>query len=283
MSVSPSDLTPWGPEPLDDDGAVRHRLQLPRGTDPADVLAMVRNLRPGAVAAPDGTIELGEGASLVPDTGPRGAGRFDLVVDRDREDPAPEGLDDLHGYGRAFPDGLPFGAERRALDLAWSLARRLHGAVVTDGGVRLEPHPFHVRDLTVVSPYALAPGSLAELVAPLEPEAELDAAPEDSPRTGYGLSIPVEDGGHIALQVGRGVPAAALASLDWAQDAVDYTISHHPFVEGEEETERPDAETAARWEAVYLRIGRLAGVLTEAVGGYVVDLEGLLVDPADLA
>ena len=80
----------------------------------------------------DGAIEIGDDVRLVPDRTPRGAGRWTLETPRVREDPVPEGMVDSHGYGRAFPEGLPFGVERESLDLAWALARRLHGAVVTD-------------------------------------------------------------------------------------------------------------------------------------------------------
>ncbi|MCT2178669.1 hypothetical protein M3F63_13565 [Brachybacterium muris] len=260
-----------------------HRLQLPRDTDPADVFAMVRNVRPQAVLDDDGTIDLGQDARLVPDRGPRGAGRWDLEVTRVREDPAPEGLGDSHGYTRAFPEGLPFGTERSALDLTWSLGRRLYGAVVTDSGVRLEPHPYHVRDLTVVSPHALAPESLAQLLAPLEPEAELDQVPEDADATGYSITIPVDGGDEISLRVGRSARPVALQQLAWLEDAVDYELVHIAADETEDALESPDAEVTERWTGVYRRIGLIAGLLVETVGGYVVDLEGFLVDPADLA
>ena len=148
-------------------------------------------------------IELGEDTRLVPDRSPRGAGRWTLDTPRVREGPLPEGMGDSHGYGRAFPEGIPFAAERQGLDLAWSLGRRLYGAVVTDDGARLEPHPFHLRDLTVVSPHALAPESLAELLAPLEPEAELDEVPSEARRTGYSATIPLPEGDAIHVRVGR--------------------------------------------------------------------------------
>lgn len=260
-----------------------HRLQLPRDTDPADVLAMVRNVRAQASVSEDGTIDLGEQVRLVPDHGPRGAGRWDLEVDRVREDPAPEGLADSHGYARAFPEGLPFGVERSALDLAWSLGRRLYGAVVTDTGVRLEPHPYHVRDLTVVSPHALAPESLAQLLAPLEPEAELDQVPEDADAAGYSITIPADGEDVISLQVGRSSRPTALRELSWLDQAVDYQLTHLPADEAEDAVESPDAQTTERWGSAYRRIGLIAGLLVETVGGYVVDLEGFLVDPAHLA
>ncbi|HJG51138.1 MAG TPA: hypothetical protein K8U89_03615 [Brachybacterium faecium] len=260
----------------------RHRLQLPRDTEPRDVLTMVSNVHPQVSEGEDGTLELGDGVQLVPDRSPRGAGRWTVETPRIREDPAPAWMTDSHGYGRAFPEGLPFGVERRALDLAWSLGRRLYGAVVTDDGERLEPHPFHVRDLTVVSPHALAPESLALLLAPVEPDAELDEAPEDAVRTGYSATIPLPDGDAISLRVGRSARPTALAALDWVEEAVDYELVHLPADPEEDEVEVPEPETAERWQLAYQRIGRIAGLLTESVGGYIVDLEGFLVDPADL-
>ena len=259
-----------------------HRLQLPRSTDPGAVLTMVRNLRPDAVEDADGAIELGGGLRLEPDPSPRGAGRWTLETPRVREDPLPEGMGDSHGYGRAFPEGMPFGIEREGLDLAWSLGRRLYGAVVTDGGARLEPHPFHVRDLTVVSPHALAPESLAELLAPLEPEAELDQVPDGATRTGYSVTIPLSEGEAISLQVGRSSRPVALRALDWLEEAVDYELVHLPADPEEDAIETPEPATVERWELAYRRIGMIAGLLAETVGGYVVDLEGLLVAPADL-
>ena len=50
----------------------------------------------------------------------------------------------------------------------------------------------------------------------------------------------------------------------------------------EDALEVPSNEVAERWQHAYQRIGRLAGLLLESVGGYIVDLEGFLVDPADL-
>lgn len=269
------------PTPVEESRA-RHRLQLPRDTAPRDVLAMVRNVRPGATEREDGTIELGDDMLLEPDHSPRGAGRWTVEAPRERELPLPEGMTDSHGYGRAFPEGMPFGLEREALDLAWSLGRRLYGAVVTDSGVRLEPHPFQVRDLTVVSPHALAPESLAQLIAPVEADAELDEAPEGVARTGYSLTIPLPEGEEISLRVGLGTRPVALSALDWAEDAAHYELVHLTADPEEDALEVPSNEVAERWQHVYQRIGRLAGLLLESVGGYIVDLEGFLVDPADL-
>lgn len=260
----------------------RHRLQLPRGTAPADVLTMVRNLRPGASEGEDGTLDLGDGVLLIPDPTPRGDGRWTLDVPRDREDPLPEGMGDPHGYGRAFPEGIPFGLERTALDLAWSLARRLHGAIVTDSGVGLEPHPFQVRDLIVVSPHAVDPESLAQLLAPVEPEAELDEVPGGAETSGYSVSVPLAAAEEVSLRVGPSSRPTALAALGWLESATDYELVHLTADPEEDAIEQPDAATAERWARAYRRIGLLAGLLVENVGGYIVDREGLLVAPADL-
>ncbi|MGP9539613.1 hypothetical protein ACT3SP_16550 [Brachybacterium sp. AOP43-C2-M15] len=261
----------------------RHRLRLPRDTDPGDVLSMVRNVRPAAQEDEDGVIDLGDGARLIPDRSPRGAGRWSVDTPREREDPLPEGMSDSHGYGRAFPEGMPFRVERQTLDLAWSLGRRMYGAVVTDGGVRLEPHPFHVRDLRVVTAHALAPESLAQLLAPVDPEAELDEVPENASRTGYSATLPLPDGEAISLRVGRSSRPVALSALSWIEDAVDYELVHLTADPEEDAIELPEPEVAERWQHAYRRIGLLAGLLVESVGGYVVDLEGFLIDPADLA
>ncbi|WP_422115497.1 hypothetical protein [Brachybacterium sp. UNK5269] len=280
---SPTPEPPASESPALESARTQHRLQLPRHTAPQDVLTMARNVRPLASMDEDGVIELGDQVRLVADRSPRGAGRWTLETPREREDPAPADMGDSHGYGRAFPEGMPFGVERQALDLAWSLGRRLHGAVVTDAGERLEPHPFHVRDLTVVSPHALAPESLAELLAPLEPEAELDQVPEGTPRAGYSAAVPLPGGDEIAVRVGRSSRPTALAALGWLDRAVDYELVHLPADPEEDAVEFPTPEVAERWQLAYRRIGLIAGLLAETVGGYVVDLEGFLVAPADLA
>lgn len=140
-----------------------------------------------------------------------------------------------------------------------------------------------MRDLTVVSPHALAPESLAQLLAPLEPEAELDRVPEEADASGYSITVPVDGGDAISLRVGRSARPVALQQLGWLDEAVDYELVHLAADEAEDALESPDAEVTERWTAVYRRIGLIAGLLVETVGGYVVDLEGFLVDPADLA
>lgn len=280
-----------------------HRLQLPHGTPAEAVLTMIRNVLPDAQLE-DGGIDIGGGAVLVEDE--RRPSRWTLRTPRVRDSEPAEDLPDSHGYGRAFADGMPFGDEREALDLAWSLARRLDGAVVTDAHSRLEPHPCHVRDLFVTSPNALLATDLLALVQSVEPAAELVTPPPEADTTGYMLRIPIGDAGdasgiatagagavllapsaddpqdEILLRVGPTSRPTALEALPWLEGAVDYEIVHEMLDELDAEIDVPDDATAARWTEIYRRIGLLAGLIVETVGGYIVDLEGFLVDPADL-
>ncbi|MGO1258457.1 MAG: hypothetical protein ACTMII_05865, partial [Brachybacterium sp.] len=86
----------------------------------------------------------------------------------------------------------------------------------------------------------------------------------------------------ISVRVGLSSRPAALSALEWLDDAVEYQVVHVTADPEEDAVEVPSAEVAERWEHAYRRIGLIAGLLIESVGGYVVDLEGFLVDPADL-
>lgn len=281
-----------------------HRLQLPHGTPAESVLTMVRNVIPRAEIV-DGVIDLGDGAVLEEDA--RRPARWTLRTPRIRDTEPASGRPDSHGYGRAFAEGMPYGQEHAMLDLIWSLARRLGGAVVTDSHHRLEPHPCHVRDLTVTSPHALDPEDLLDLLHAVEADAQLVRPPAGAETTNFVVRIPLgvpetgagirtsgagsvlidadedEPEEEIHVRVGPTAAPTALGALPWLEDAVDYAIVHLPLDEAENETDLPDAATAERWAEIYRRIGRIAGVLAETVGGYVTDLEGFLVDPADLA
>lgn len=267
------------PETTAPEAMTSHRLQLPSSTSPQAVLTMITNVRPEATLE-GRVIDLGEGARLVQDSGPRREGRWTIEVPRLREDPAPEGLGDSHGYAEAFPEGLPFGVERSVLDLCWSIGRRFFGAVVSDSGVRLEPHPHHVRDLTVTSPHQVDAASLLECLEMVEPG--VAAVGEVDPEAdAYLLSFPIGED-VVEIRVSGTSSPMALRSASWIDGAVDYAVVHVAADPEEDATRTPDEAVQARWSEAYLRIGRVAAVIAENVGGYVVDLEGFLVDPADL-
>src|SRR5699024_569156 len=98
----------------------------------------------------------------------------------------------------------------------------------------------------------------------------------------FGAAIAVSEGEAISRRGGRSSRPVALRALDWLEEAVDYELVHLPADPEEDAIETPEPETVERWELAYRRIGVIAGLLAETVGGYVVDLEGLLVAPADL-
>jgi tetrahydromethanopterin S-methyltransferase subunit G len=287
MSDQATDRVPGDIPGVMSDGETTHRLQLPRDTSVRTVVDMVHNTHPEATA--DGLrIDLGGedggGASLVQDSGFRGGGRWTLTTPKIRELQPPVDLPDDHGYARAFPEGIPFGRERELLDLGWSLARRLYGAVVTDSGVRIEPYPYAVRGLVVVSPNALVAEDLLDLVREVEPAAEADRVPAEADSVGYSVTIPVpgQSEDHLSNRVGPTSKPAALSAVPWLGEAADYSLVHELADRTEEGIEIPEGEVAERFQDAYRRIGRLAGVIVETVGGHVVDAEGYLVDPRHL-
>ncbi|MGQ7295714.1 hypothetical protein [Quadrisphaera sp. KR29] len=171
--------------------AGHHLLLLPGELPEAVVLALVRARHPDVVAVGGGTWRLGRWTTLrgpllldaaaaagsaVPDPW-RCAWVLECPVERG-EPPLP-GTSDREGLHRAFHEGLPVLAERRALDLALALARRLEGAVRVAaqpsgrGWALLRPDPLSWVDRTVLSPTWVAPEEALAVARRAVPEAEL--------------------------------------------------------------------------------------------------------------
>jgi hypothetical protein len=92
----------------------------------------------------------------------------------EREDPPLESLDDRDGLGYAFPAGLPWRDEGRALELMAALARRVAGAVRVAGSPQLiQPDPDRAVDHVVHAPTWLDPEVLLGVVARDLPGARL--------------------------------------------------------------------------------------------------------------
>ena len=102
---------------------------------------------------------------------------YALQAPVEREGPAAPGTDDRDGFASAFPAGLPWRDEGRALQLLVALARRLGGAVRTAGSLEvIQPDPDRAVDHTVHSPYWLDPEVLLGVVSRVVPGAYLDVA-----------------------------------------------------------------------------------------------------------
>jgi hypothetical protein len=108
---------------------------------------------------------------------------YALQVPAEREDPPLPGADDRDGFASAFPDGLPWRDEGRALHLLAALARRLGGAVRTAGTLQLiQPDPDRAVDYVVHAPYWLDPDVLLSVLLRDMPGAQL--AVQGRPGTG---------------------------------------------------------------------------------------------------
>jgi hypothetical protein len=166
--------------------AAHHLLLLPDATDPYDVEALVRTRHPEAEDSGDGTLRLGRHTRLtgplVLDAAATAAARlpartglvYTVQSPREREDPPIPGTTDPDGLYRAFADGMPVRAERRAVDLALALARRLGGAVrAHPSAVVMRPDPEANVDVLVHAPYWLEPETVLSVVAAEHPGARL--------------------------------------------------------------------------------------------------------------
>ncbi len=168
----------------------RHLLLVPSTCPVAEISELVSCRVPSGSLLRDGEVRFGRHSRL--------SGPFELTMEQavdadvpmpwtlayaleaphEREDPPPPGLDDRDGLARAFPDGLPWREEERALRLLVGLARRVHGAVRVAGGGMLQPDPDRAVDILVHSPTWLDPELVHGIVLRVLPHAELavDAA-----------------------------------------------------------------------------------------------------------
>ena len=164
-----------------------HLLLVPSTVHPDDVGDLVRARVPGSDLGRTGFATLGRYSRL--------SGPYELSMEEavdaavpmpwtvvyalgapiEREDPPLPGLDDRDGFAQAFPRGLPWREEGRALQLLVAMARRVHGAVrVTGTGGLIQPDPSRAVDVIVHSPYWLDPQVLLGVVQRALPTARLD-------------------------------------------------------------------------------------------------------------
>jgi hypothetical protein len=181
------------PSPVEaDDGvsvrtlASRHLLLVPSNLDPQLVSDLVRHRLPSSDLAGSGVLQMGRHCRV---TGPYELSMEDAVdagvplpwtvcycleAPVEREDPPLPGMDDRDGFAYAFPDGLPWRDEGRALRLLVCLARRVGGAVRVNGSMQMIiPDPDRAVDHIVHSPTWLEPQVLLAVVGTQLPGARL--------------------------------------------------------------------------------------------------------------
>lgn len=164
-----------------------HLLLVPSTVHPDDVSDLLRARVPASDLSRTGQAALGR-HSLI--SGPYELSMEDAVdaavpmpwtvvyalsAPIEREDPPLPGMDDRDGLAHAFPQGLPWREEGRALQLLVALARRVEGAVRVAGGHGLiQPDPQRAVDVIIHSPYWLDPDVLLGVVQRALPTAQLE-------------------------------------------------------------------------------------------------------------
>lgn len=164
-----------------------HLLLVPSTVHPDDVCDLVRARVPGSELGRTGQAPLGRHSVV---SGPYELSMEDAVdaavpmpwtvvyalgAPIEREDPPLPGVDDRDGFAYAFPQGLPWRDEGRALQLLVALARRVGGAVRVAGGNGLiHPDPDRAVDVIIHSPYWLDPDVLLGIVQRVLPYAQLE-------------------------------------------------------------------------------------------------------------
>ncbi|GAB3241466.1 hypothetical protein [Kineosporia babensis] len=197
------------------DLAARHLLLCPTTVDLEVVDTLVRDRIPHSDLYDSGEVQLGRHSQL---TGPYQLSMEDAVdagvpmpwtvcycleAPVEREDPPLPGVDDRDGLAYAFPEGLPWRDEGRALQLMVSLARRIGGAVRVAGTLQLiQPDPDRAVDYVVHSKTWLEPDVLLGIVNREMPGAVLAVDGEDwagPPAEAYSGASLLEDVGRSPL------------------------------------------------------------------------------------
>jgi hypothetical protein len=194
------------------DLAVRHLLLVPTTADVETVDQLFRDRLPGSELFNTGEIALGRHSKI---TGPYELSMEDAVdagvpmpwtvcycleAPFEREAPPLPGVDDRDGFAYAFPEGLPWRDEGRALHLLVSAARRLNGAVRVAGSLEvIQPDPDRAVDYVIHSPTWLEPEVLLGVVMRELPGAVLAVqgkewtGPPDEAYTGEAVAEAIAD------------------------------------------------------------------------------------------
>ncbi len=273
---------------------------VPTTTDPVDVDALVRAWFPYTSLATDGHADLpGVGVLTGPvelsmedavgaDVPTPWTVAYDLHVSATRERSKPARRPD--GLHRAFPHGLPTGAELQALDFLLALARRLGGGVRAAGGAELLlPDPAGAVDFRVISPRWLRAADVATLAGNEDGEGVAvvvdgvslpSGAPAPPDGTPFDVRLSLGPAGAVSVRArvsespepavaGEAFATAATAVYDVVWQSPDPTWRF---------AETLDGIALACRERARGPIESIARTLAELGSGVVVDADGFPVD-----
>ncbi|MFD1506191.1 hypothetical protein FE374_17695 [Georgenia yuyongxinii] len=191
----------------------------------------------------------------------------------------------------AFPSGVPTGVEAEALGHLRAIARRLRGALRVAGtGAVVVPDADAAIDLTVLAPVWLDHDAGLQVLRQTLPavRSALDDIPEElagQELEGYMLLSDLGDGDLLEIEAaGLDEVPTVLRGTDWAAGGVvGYEIRWRPAHPEQAFRGRPPLQVRRSRARAAELIERAAGALQALVGGEVVDDDGFLVDPGDLA
>lgn len=254
-----------------------HRLRLDESAGADDLFALVLNRYPDATR--DGeAIRISDTTRFAP--APHGS-EWEIHTPKQREQDFAPALADGYGLNRAFADGIPVGEEREVLEFLLGAVRRIGGVLITDSHFELSPHQFMLPDLRVVAPYELRPEQCLEIVREIVKEARIEGEPDGAP---YAITLPIFPDADLevrVLELDHEIPA--IAHVQWVKDgAAVYHVLFQPHDEDIAVADTPDPAQVKKWREAYLGCSAIAKSLHDVTGGFILDIEGFLVNPDDL-
>lgn len=257
-----------------------HTLHLPETVELDDLLALVQNWFPEA-SRKGKSIHITDGVTFAWD---KKAHTAAIEVPRERDTEPADELSDGYGVNTAFAEGVPVGVERDIVELALGIVRRLGGHLETDSGHSLQPHQFMLPDLQVVAAHALSAEQLLEIVREIVKESEIENGVATETGLPYSIILPVMQDADlrvIAEPLEYDIPA--ISHVDWVKKgACSYQVMYEPHDQDSAVSENPDKAQIRAWREAYLGCSAIAKAVHNVTGGFILDLDGFLVNADEL-